>query len=46
MNWIKYEINQCDAGQKNKFLSEIFENLDADYQMLISSGKYEPSSRP
>ena len=24
----------------------MFENIDADYQMLINSGEYEPSSRP
>ena len=30
----------------NKSLSVIFENLDAVYQMLMSSGKYEPSCRP
>ena len=30
----------------NRFLSEIFENLDVDYQMLISLGKNEPFYRP
>ena len=30
----------------NAFLSEIFENIDADYQMLMSSGKYEHSCNP
>ena len=30
----------------NRFLSEIFENLDVDYQMLISMGKNEPFYRP
>ena len=29
-----------------RLLSVIFENLDADYQMLMSSGKYEHSCRP
>ena len=28
---------------QNEFLSEKIKNLDADYQMLISSGNYEPS---
>ena len=31
---------------RNEFLSEIFENLDADYEMLMGSGKYEHSCRP
>ena len=31
---------------QNRSLSEIFENLDVDYQMLISLGKNEPFYRP
>ena len=31
---------------QNEFLSEIFENLDEDYQMLIIPGQYKPINRP
>ena len=31
---------------QNRSLSEIFENLDVDYQMLISLGKIESFYRP
>ena len=31
---------------QNEFLSEIFENLDEDYQMLIIPGQCKPVNRP